>query len=82
MNTVIELLGWGDFNVQYTDAILTSHDVLDVDVIKQEYCDQVGIDSFNGLPYNTLNNHMIEFKKFLLDRGFSELKTKSVYFCD
>ncbi len=82
MNTVIELLTWGDFDVQCTDCVLVSQEKLDVGTLKQDFCEMHGISSFKGLPSGDLHSYLISFKQFLMKRGFKELKTTTIYFCD
>lgn len=82
MSTIIEVLAWGDFDVQYTEAILVSPDKLDIETLKTEFCTEQGIDSFTGLEYSKLSSLTQSFIKFLKKRGFRDLSTTKVYFCD
>lgn len=82
MKTVIEIQQFGDFNVMNTHSIMVHPEFFTVFDIKEEFCKFENIESFSGLPHNKLNEYTEKFVKFLKDKGFRQLETKSVYFVD
>ena len=82
MKTIIKILEWGDFDILVTKSIVVSPKKENIEQLKQEFCVAAGIPSFRGLHYRDLESYNDLFIDFLKDKGFTELKTTRVYFCD
>jgi hypothetical protein len=82
LNTFIEVQGFGDFDVKYTDCVMVHSDKMDKNEILKEFYQVQGIASNTGLDYRQLYNITQDFISFLELKGFKRLKTQSVYFCD
>lgn len=82
LNTFIEVQGFGDFDVKYTDCIMVHSDKIDKNEILKEFYQIQGIISNTGLDYRKLYDITQDFISFLELKGFKRLETQSVYFCD
>jgi len=82
LNTFIEVQGFGDFDVKYTDCIMVHSNKIDENEILKEFYQIQGIESNTGLDYRKLYNVTQDYIAFLELKGFKKLKTYAVYFCD
>ena len=82
MKTFIEVQAFGDFDMKYTDCIMTHPEKLDTTKILKEFYDVQGINSNTGLSQKQLKTVTQDFVCFLEIKGFTKLKPKQVYFSD
>ena len=82
INTAIEVQAFGDFDILQTDSIMVSSDKHDTKGLFNEFYELMGIKSNIGLDYRILTEIREDFIAFLKLKGFSKLKTVSIYFCD
>jgi|GEM_PF-4641606 len=81
--TYIEIQGWGDFDVRYTDCIMVSPDFHNFPFLDKEFFELEGINSFKGLDYRKLREHTANYISFLELKGFKKLKmNREILFCD
>lgn len=83
INTVIEVQGFADFDVIYTDCIMVSAEKLNVNEIRKTFCSLNGLpENGKGLPINMLYDTTTEFISYLEKNGFTKLNTNKILFCD
>lgn len=82
INTVIEIQGWGDFDMRYTEVIMVSEQKLDAKLFIKGYCDLRGLPGLDGLPQNMLRDINEDLIKYLKKNGFKPLNTYVVLFGD
>lgn len=83
MKTIIEIQGWGDFDVKYTEGIYYSELKYDRDSLVEEFCKKYNYPSEDGIQNDSLiSSAPNKFANFLQGKGFKKLKTEKVLFSD
>ena len=81
--TYIEIQGWGDFDVRYTDCIMASEGFYNFPTLDKEFFELEGITSFKNLDYRKLYEHQKNYIAFLELKGFKKLQmSRTILFCD
>lgn len=82
MKTFIEIKGFSDFEMVHTRCIMISNERHDANELLKIFCCELGIPSHKGLNVSELDSYTILFIEFLMDMGFTKLKTQAVLFTD
>jgi len=86
--TFIEVMGWGDFDIKITKALLYTEEKRDVKSILETYCSLKGLPkpnklSVQGIDWRKLGSTADDFINYLKKKeNFKTVKTESIAFID